>query len=498
MTLLYIRAIAPYQPGDNSTDVIINEVHFNRTALGTYNYRLYTNGTLSNGTNCYLAFQQFKPHMFAENGTFINGTSCYVPINHIGQHASLGLAYGLMFVVTIFFSLINLRKHGRSYLPRNRRCTIVSRRLKWCWLIFIGVCGAISCFMSIDVDRDYLQSSALILQSIFYTLLTPGLMAAVWEAVRHWARWQARQIRDRDPYAFTKRSTRRVQEFLLPFLFYGLALANFFLTVPRSWSAIELQNSEEQQAIDARPVATDIRWRVAGFMALAGTLVITYSLEHSIYRYKPRPSSLSGQLLFYLNAAPSQFLIAIALLGIKIGYAIASAFDWSISPLKYNVQSGWLYGLGYTPVLLVILIFNICGYCELNEDKALIAQRGELESALASDVGIGQKHPPWWKKQRLRSFAREITGRGFPIDQERQDKEDMAQYVEMGIIKPQEQSGDGAMGISELNKEEPRVATRKATSIGDDGSESPPDHIEYVVQPGRSVSGDELRRERDL
>ncbi|PIG88277.1 hypothetical protein AARAC_005920 [Aspergillus arachidicola] len=451
MTLLYIRGLAPYQLGENGTDVIINEVHFNRTALDTYNYRLYTNGTLSNGTNCYLAFQRFRPHMFAENGTFINGTSCYAPINDIGQHASLGLAYALMFVIAIFLSLINLRKHGRSYLPHDHRWNIVSRRLKWCWLIFVAVCGAISCFMSIDVDRNYLQSAPLILQSVFYTLLTPGLMAAVWEAVRHWASWQARQIHDRDPYAFTKTSTRTRQETLLPILFYILALLNFILTVPRSWSAIELQRSEEQQTLTPA------------------------HLEHSIYRYKPRPSSTAGQLLFYLNAAPSQFLLAIAILGIKIGYAIASAFDWTVSPLKYDVQSGWIYGLGYTPALLIILLFNICGYCELNEDKALIARRGELESALASDVGIGHRNPPWWKKQRLRS-------------------EDMARYVEMGIIKPQEQSGDRVVGISELNKEEPRVTTRQATSIGDDGSESPLDHVEHVVQPERSASPQPIPR----
>ncbi|KNG88431.1 hypothetical protein ANOM_004301 [Aspergillus nomiae NRRL 13137] len=467
MTLLYIRGLAPYQPGDNGTDVIINEVHFNRTALDTYNYRLYTNGTLSNGTNCFLAFQRFRPHMFDENGTFINGTSCYAPINAIGQHASLGLAYALMFVITIFLSLRNLRKHSRSYLPHDRRWNIVSRRLKWCWLIFVAVCGAISCFMSIDVDRNYLQSAPLILQSVFYTLLTPGLMAAVWEAVRHWARWQTRQIHDRDPYAFTKASTRSWQETLLPILFYVLALLNFILTVPRSWSAIELQRSEEQQTL------TPAQWQ----QTPAG----------AIYRYKPRPSSLVGQLLFYLNAAPSQFLLAIAILGIKIGYAIASAFDWTLSPLKYDVQSAWIYGLGYTPALLIILLFNICGYCELNEDKALIAQRGELESALANDEGIGQRNPPWWKKQRLRSFAREITGRGSPIDR---DREDMARYVEMGIIKPQEQSGDRVMGVSEVNKEEPGVTTRQATSttFEDDGSESPLDHIEYVVQPERSAS----------
>ena len=155
---------------------------------------------------------------------------------------------------------------------------------------------------------------------------------------------------------------------MLPILFYACAFANFFLTVPRSWTPIEMQRSPEQQINDAKPVATDARWRVAGFVAIGGVLVICYSLEHSIYRYRMRPSSTMGQLLFYLNAAPSQFLVAIALLGVKIGYAIASAFDWTVSPLKYGVNSGWLYGLGYTPPLLLLILFNICGLCELNDD----------------------------------------------------------------------------------------------------------------------------------
>ncbi|KAB8228340.1 DUF2434 domain-containing protein [Aspergillus alliaceus] len=488
MTRLYIRELAPYQPGDNGTDVVINEVHFNRTALDTYNYRLYTNGTLSNGTKCYLAFQQFKPHMFAESGTFINGTSCYAPINNIGTHASLGLAYALMFVLTIFFSLINLRKHGRSYLPNNRPWTIISRRLKWCWLIFVATSGAISCFMTIDVDRNYIQSAPLILQSVFYTLLTPTLMAAVWESVRHWATWQARLIHDRDPYAFSKTSTRRAQETLLPILFYALALFTFFLTVPRSWSSIELQRSPEQQALVARPTATDTRFRVAGFLALADTLVICYSLEHSIYRYVPRPGSTLGQLLFYLNAAPSQFLVCIAVLGVKIGYAIASAFDFTVSPLRYDVQSGWLYGLGYTPTLLIILILNISGFCELNEDKALIARREELETALASEegVGAGGKSSAWWKKRRLRAFAREITGRRLvaPGDE---DGEDMARFVEMGIIKPRGQTGE------DKDKGDPQVTmTRQrsdATSVG-----GGLDHVDCVVAPERGSSGDRDER----
>lgn len=132
-------------------------------------------------------------------------------------------------------------------------------------------------------------------------------------------------------------------------------------------------------------------------MALVAVAVICYSLEHSVYRYIPKPISgtrrgaWGRQAMFYIQGAPSQYLIAIILLLIKIAYDIASAWDWNISPLRYSVHPGWIYGLGFTPAILLIILFNIVGLCEINEDKAIIAQRMEIETALASDTPLGKK-----------------------------------------------------------------------------------------------------------
>lgn len=186
MPLLYIRAIEPYKPGANASDVLINQVHFNRTALDHYNYTLYTNGTLSNGSDCYLAFQNFRPYMFPANGSFVNSTSCYSPIHPISHHASTGMAFALVFAISLLFSLANLSKHSRLYLDVDRRWNPVGRRWKWYWLLGLGVCGTIASFMSVDVDRDHVQSAPLVIQSVFYSLLTPVMLAAVWEAVRNW------------------------------------------------------------------------------------------------------------------------------------------------------------------------------------------------------------------------------------------------------------------------------------------------------------------------
>lgn len=185
MSILFARSRVPFQDGPNATDVVINEMHYNRTLLNHYNYTLYSNGTLSNSSACYLAFDRFRPAMFS-NGTFVNATSCYVPYYQIGLRGSVGITFALLFAISIVCTIANLRKHGKRHLPLDLRWNLVGRRWKYYWLLLVAVFGTVSCFATIDVDRDYLQSAPLVLQSIFYTLMTPMLMAAVWEAVRHW------------------------------------------------------------------------------------------------------------------------------------------------------------------------------------------------------------------------------------------------------------------------------------------------------------------------
>ena len=185
MLPLHLRDLVPFPQGDNLTDVIINNVHFNGKTLERWNYTLYSNGTLSNESSCWLVFGEYKPFLLL-NGTFINGTSCYSPVNSIEERGILGLIFGAFFAVSIVFTLINLRKHGRLFLPREKRWAAVGRRWQWYWMLFLAACGIISAISGIDVDRDYLQSTALILQSFFYYLMLPALLACVWESVRHW------------------------------------------------------------------------------------------------------------------------------------------------------------------------------------------------------------------------------------------------------------------------------------------------------------------------
>lgn len=238
MPLLNLRELLPFPDGDNATDTVINGVHFNLSALEYFNYTMYDNGTISNSSRCYLIFNKYQPVMMS-NGSWVNGTSCYLPYYRIHTRGGIGIGYACLFGASIMFTLINLRKHGKLFLREDKRFRVIGRRWQWYWMCFVAACGMISTIAGVDVDRYYLQSLPIILQSFFYTLMLPGTLAIVWEAVRHWSvrtnppqytvaddsrgSWQERQIYDRDPFHLPQDDRRSKVEFYLPLVFYLFA-----------------------------------------------------------------------------------------------------------------------------------------------------------------------------------------------------------------------------------------------------------------------------------
>lgn len=185
MGLLNLRELLQFPPGDNATDVVVNGVHFNRSALDYFNYTLYSNNTVSNTSNCYLIFDQFQPSMLS-NGSWVNATGCYIPYHGIASRGKACIAFATAFALMIFLTLMGLRKHGKRYLKEDKRYRIVGRRWQWYWMIIASACGLVSCISGIDVDRNYIQHTAIVLQSFFYTIMLPATLAMVWEGVRHW------------------------------------------------------------------------------------------------------------------------------------------------------------------------------------------------------------------------------------------------------------------------------------------------------------------------
>lgn len=405
-----VRELLPFPVGDNSTNTFIEGVYWNLTTLKYWNYTYYSNGTFSNGSFCFVIFKPYTPYLL-ENGTFLNGTSCYSPINPLRARSIVGLVFAVLLGFSLIPTLANLRKHGRLFLPSEKRFRAIGRRWQWYWMIVVAALAIISGITEIDVDRYYLPQLPLILTNFFWFLMLPTTMAVVWESVRHWGSWQERQIIDPDPFLLSQYDKRSQTEFYLPLVFYFffwmvcitfLFLSylanlwqNFFMVFPRSWTPIEYQRDPGQTKQFAEPAATDIRFKLAAFFLFGEWLTIIYSLHHSIHHYKPRHRGIHNKTGCFIVYTPKKFLLTLPISLAMIGYIAWCAFDFPISPLNLNPNLGLMYGLGWGTTSAIIAIYEIAGYMDTNEDRELIRQRRRRTAKIDLEMGITKK-PRWW------------------------------------------------------------------------------------------------------
>lgn len=213
------RDILPFPQGDNSSDTFISGLHWNLTTLQHWNYTYYSNQTFSNGSRCYIIFEPYTP-ILLQNGTFLNNTSCYSPISPMGQRSRISIVFACLFALSILFTFINLRKHGKLFLPTEKRFRAVGRRWQWYWMLAVAALGIISSVTGVDVDRYYLPQLPFILSNLFWFLMIPATLALVWESVRHWGSWQEREMIDPNPFLLRQDDIRSRVEFYLPLVFY--------------------------------------------------------------------------------------------------------------------------------------------------------------------------------------------------------------------------------------------------------------------------------------
>jgi hypothetical protein len=248
-------------------------------------------------------------------------------------------------------------------------------------------------------------------------------------------------------------------------VFYLFAWLNFFMVIPRSWSKIEHQRSLDQQNSDAAPSATDIRLKVGSIFAVCAWFVICFSLHHSLKHYKPRASTLWGKFTNFCHYSPTKLFLSIVILAVRLAYGILSSWEWETSLFKYNVNPGWPFALGYGTTLLIILIFEVAGWVEPNEDKVIIAQRRDQGRAADAELGLTKK-PNWWSKlsgdphaahltddQRLRALTTEVGGG-------RATSRNIAANVELMTLgassQSQSQAQQGQGGLRDRSRSRPR------------------------------------------
>lgn len=214
------RDLLAFPGGDNSTDTVFGGIHFNLTTLEHWNYTYYSNGTLSNNSRCYLTYEPYEPQLLISNGTFINATKCYSAVDPIGVRGYTGIGFAAVYAVGLMLTLTALAKHGRLYLPKEKRFYPIGRRWQWYWACFVCACALISLFTNIDIDRYHVVELPIIVTSFFWFLICQGTIALVWESVRHWGSWQERQFIDPNPFVYRTDDRRAKVEFYLPLWFY--------------------------------------------------------------------------------------------------------------------------------------------------------------------------------------------------------------------------------------------------------------------------------------
>ena len=113
---------------------------------------------------------------------------------------------------------------------------------------------------------------------------------------------------------------------------------------------------------------------------------------------------------YYRSPIPWKIPTAIGLLFIRLIFNIACLFGpWSINPGNIFVHPGWLYGLGYAPVILVLVVMCIGGWGEPNEDLELISLR--REKTFREEVELGHKRREETKVEARRRKDKEARTR---------------------------------------------------------------------------------------
>ncbi|KAF3270974.1 hypothetical protein TWF970_010686 [Orbilia oligospora] len=325
---------------------------FNATTLKQYDYVIYPNNTISNYSSCVLAFGGYIPTVIG-NGSWYNSTGCDTPVRPIRTRGIVGIVAAIIFGVLLVLSLVALNKHGKSFLPAEKRFRLVGRRWPWYWCIITASVGMISGFTAVDVDRVWVLGTAAIFHFIFYLVTLPACLSAIWEMTRNWASFEERKGVDEDFARYRQDDLRSKIEFYEPLLFYLFNFLSFFLSILRAWNPIARSNVN---------VITDGRFQASSIFSLLAwiTTVVAHLIARHYYKTRKAPWKITISLLIIL---------------IRIAFNIGSSFNYSISQLRYQATPAYIYCLGYLPVILAISVILYSGWKEPNEDQELLRLR---------------------------------------------------------------------------------------------------------------------------
>ncbi|KAK9248676.1 hypothetical protein V1506DRAFT_452220 [Lipomyces tetrasporus] len=337
---------------------------YNDTVLSEYGYQLYDNGTLSNGTDCFLSFGQFYPFI-AENGTVYNGTSCSYPFYRIQARGAVGIVFAVLSILLIPISMYNLRKLGTRHSKyEQKRFRLIGRRWQWYWLFVVHILAAVAGFMSIDIDRDYIQGTSLTSYGAVFSSILPACLASVWEMTRHWGSFEERRVFEADPFRFRNNDRRSMVHLLMPIIFYVFGFLLFLLTVLRNWTVLIKINST---------FIVDNRWKAGVIFGLISWLMIFAQVCVTYYYY--HPAKLPWNIpLCYVGAAA------------LVAYSIGLSFNEDISPFNPDASVLAVALWGYLPIIYIMVVMNVYAHYQMNDDLVIQKEKDERDKATTKVV----------------------------------------------------------------------------------------------------------------
>ena len=263
------------------------------------------------------------------------------------------------------------------------------------------------------------------------------------------------------------------------------------MVIPRSWSQIELQRDPDQTRLNAEPAATDLRFKLAAFFLFACWLITVFSLHHSIKHYKARNRGVFNRIFGLIRYIPLKFLLILPISLALVGYAAACSFDFSISPLNVDTNLGMMYGLGWGTIAAILVIFEVFGYIDPNEDRELIRQRRTRGAEIDQELGITRK-PRWWSRlhgdNNSISVHDHIARNVSEIGGGRATTMNLERSIEMGNM-PVSKRKDSAKAVEKLETLRTAANLLFPASTIVETQERFIDHPEMGTGRGRDVAG---------
>ncbi|ORY73391.1 hypothetical protein BCR37DRAFT_336798, partial [Protomyces lactucae-debilis] len=310
----------------------------------------YSNGTISNATQCYMLRPPYMPVIFT-NGTVANSTGCSQPIMPIKSHGRTGIAFAALFILLVPFCITALRRHGKRAYSAKSKLYPYGKRWEFYWQLLAIICVMISSFFAIDIDRVVVQSGGFGAYCLFWSAQLPVTLAAIWEMSRNWAQVEAdRYIADRPEMPLNKHNDSLAVkfQFWVPLLFYALDLLALFLIALRPWGGVIRGNVAE---------ATDGRFKSGAWFSLLAYFVILTLHLIATFSYRPAAGLHAWCVV-----------LCMVLILPRLFYTILQMNDYNISPFNPNVNALYTSLLGYLPLLAVFIVMNVRGLLMQNID----------------------------------------------------------------------------------------------------------------------------------